>query len=67
MREDVEIEINEKEHEGYLTLVKGARGVLIKEFNEMGHEHGRVFIYWEEMFSLMNELEEEAERRGGGL
>jgi len=67
MREDVEIEIKEKEHEGYLVLVKGARGVLIKEFNEMGHEHGRVFVYWEELLTLISEVEEEAGRRGGGL
>jgi len=64
MREDVEIEINEKEHEGYLTVIKSSQGILIKEFNEMGHEHGRVFVYWAEFVSLVNELEEEIGKRG---
>ena len=41
MREDVEIRIDEKEHEGYLEVIKSTHGVLIKEFNEFAHEHGR--------------------------
>ena len=63
MREDVEIEINEKDCTGYVVLIKGAHGILIKECNEMGHEHGRVFLYWQELVSLVNELEEEVGKR----
>jgi len=67
MREDAEIRIDEQGHKGYLDVVKSAHGILIKEFNEFGHEHGRVFIYWEELCTLINELEEEAMSKGGKL
>jgi len=64
MREDVEIRIDEKEHKGYLEVIKSSHGVLIKEFNEFAHEHGRVFIYWDELLTFFNEFEEEVIRRG---
>jgi len=67
MREDVEIEIKEAGKTGHLEVVKSANGILIKELNDYGHEHGRVFIYWEELCTLINELEEEAMSKGGRL
>jgi len=56
MREDVEIRIDEKEHKGYLEVIKSSHGVLIKEFNEFAHEHGRVFIYWDELLTFLMNL-----------
>ena len=45
MREDVEIEIKEAGKTGHLEVMKSANGILIKELNDYGHEHGRVFIF----------------------